>query len=98
MEALLDVEAVRAETREEECGLLREQLAAAHAIGARLQQELRGSEAELGELHGAYALVWDELQEQRAAVNSALAQCVALQRQLDRVHEERSGGRTARSC
>ena len=61
-------------------------------------QELRASETELGELHEAYTLVWDELQEQRAAVNSAMSQCVALQRQMDRVNGERSGSRTARSC
>ena len=86
------------QSKEDESRLLREQLADAHAKGARLQQELRASETELGELHEAYTLVWDELQEQRAAVNSAMSQCVALQRQMDRVNGERSGSRTARSC
>ena len=37
----------------------------------------------LNELHDAYTMVCDELQEQRLAMTSAMAQCQALQQQLD---------------
>ena len=42
-----------------------------------------GAEAELAELHDAYTLVCDELQEQRLAMNTAMAQCQSLRQQLD---------------
>ena len=46
------------------------------------QLALLGAEGELAELHEAYTLVCDELQEQRLAMTSAMAQCQVLQQQL----------------
>ena len=80
----------------EEVGTLRTQLAAAHAQSTRLQEELRASEGELTELHEGYTLVWDELQQQRAAMKAAHAQCQALQAQVDKAEMVRSTPRTER--
>ena len=68
----------------------------AHATSAKLQEELRASEGELTELHEGYALVWDELQQQRAAMAAARAQCEALQEQVEAA-QSRSTPRSARS-
>ena len=45
--------------------------------------DVASSEGELSELHEGYALVWEELQEQRSAMAAAMAQCQALQEQVD---------------
>ena len=91
------MDAERSERTEQEASFLREQLGAAHEKCSRLQAALRASEAEVGELHDAYTLVWDELQEQRAAVNGAMAQCVELQRKLEQKVGEPRTGRSSRS-
>ena len=49
-----------------------------NSTAARLQADLDDAEAELSELHDAYAVVWGELQQQRAATNAAAAQCASL--------------------
>lgn len=67
----------------EELRALRGQLGASTAKGTRLQSELEASEAELAELHDGYTLVWEELQHQREAMAKAMAQCEALQAQVD---------------
>lgn len=67
----------------EEAETLRAQLGAAHAASTRLQEELRASEGELQELHDGYALLWDELQQQRAAMLAATTRCTTLQEQVD---------------
>ena len=67
----------------EEVRALRGQLGASTAKGTRLQSELEASEAELAELHDGYTLVWEELQHQREAMAKAMAQCEALQAQVD---------------
>ena len=77
---------------------LRSQLGGAHATSARLQEELRASEGELSELTEGYNLVWDELQQQRAAMAAARAQCDALQAQVDRAREAGAIGLTPRSA
>jgi len=76
---------------------LRTQLGVAHATSSRLQEELRASEGELNELHEGYSLVWDELQQQRAAMTAARAQCQALQEQIDAAQSSRATPRTDRS-
>ena len=77
------VEGVLAARAADEVSGLRAQLHAAHSKAALLQEQVVGAEAELGELHDAYTLVCDELQEQRLAMSTAMAQCQSLRRQLD---------------
>ena len=81
---------------EDEVAALRTALGGSHATSARLQEELRASEGELTELSDGYTLVWEELQQQRAAMAAARAQCDALQEQVDRAAVERTP-RSARS-
>ena len=68
----------------DELASLRGQLGTAHARTSRLQAELQACEAELSETNQGYALVWEELQAQRTAMAPAIAQCQALQEQVDR--------------
>jgi len=77
------VEGVLAARAADEVAGLRAQLHTAHAKATLLQEQVVGAEAELAELHDAYTLVCDELQEQRLAMNTAMAQCQSLRQQLD---------------
>ena len=77
------VEGVLAARAADEVAGLRVQLHAAHSKAVVLQEQVVGAEAELCELHDAYTLVCDELQEQRLAMSTAMAQCQSLRQQLD---------------
>ena len=62
---------------------LASQLIKTNASAGRLQEELVEAEGELEELHQAYAVIWEELKQQRAATLTATDQCVRLKAQID---------------